>query len=431
MRRNILIGNIVTYVATFLPVIILLVENPSVLKLDNFYNTCTTLAKIGGLAGIGLFALNVLLSSRNKYLDRIYGGLDNVYKVHHDKGLITFILLLMHPSFLALRELETSIMAMILFFLPSSSIPINIGKLALILFSVAIIFTVLRRFEYQKLQKIHKSLGIVFMIGTVHAFTVGSNVSTQPVLRLYVSVLVLVAGVSYVNTTLLGNIVSKKYRYTVETIESSGEVIKIDMKPIDERIPYTSGQFIFPSFQHEELKETHPFSMTSKPSDSRLSLAIRPLGDYTRRLSGLSFGTEVTIDGPYGGFNYRKGGNKQVWIAGGIGITPYLSMIKALSDESSRPAIDMYFSYRNDGDKELGKELKDRLSEWDNCNYYAFDTRSVSRLSVEEISETSQDLLDSDIFICGPMAMIEDLEKQFIKKGVKRENIHLERFKLL
>ena len=431
MRRNILIGNIVTYIATFLPAAILLVENPSVLKLDNFYNTCTTLAKIGGLAGIGLFALNVILSSRNKYLDRVYGGLDNVYKVHHDKGLITFILLLMHPSFLALRELETSIMAMILYFLPSSSIPVNIGKASLILFSLAIIFTVLRRFEYQKLQKIHKSLGVTFMIGSVHAFTVGSNVSTQPVLRLYVSALVLLAGASYVNTTLLGNIISKKYRYTVETVESSEDMIKIDMKPIDEKIQYTAGQFIFPSFQQEGLRETHPFSMTSKPSDMALSLAIRPLGDYTRNLSGLSFGTEVKIDGPYGGFNYRKGGEKQVWIAGGIGVTPYLSMIKELENAPTRPAIDMYFSYRNDGDKELGNELKDRLSEWKNCNYYAFDTRTVSRLSVEKINETSRDLLDSDIFICGPIEMIESLEKQFIKTGAKKENIHLERFKLL
>jgi predicted ferric reductase len=431
MKRNILIGNVITYIATFLPVFILLVENPDVLRLDTFFNTCTTLGKIGGLAGIGLFALNVILSSRNKFLDRVYGGLDNVYTVHHDKGLIAFILLLLHPSFLALRELETSVRAVFLYVIPSGSTSVNLGKLSLMLFSLAIVFTLIRRFEYQRLQKIHKSLGLVFIIGALHAFTVGSNVSTQPVLGVYVGALALLAVASYVNNTLLGNFLSKKYRYIVENVESSKDVITITMSPKDEKIPYFSGQFIFPSFQQKGLEETHPFSLTSKPSDDGISLVIRPVGDYTNRLRELSLRTEVTIEGPYGGFNYGKGGDKQIWIAGGIGITPYLSMFKELNDEPERPSIDMYFSYRNDGDKKLAKELADKLQNWSKCNFYAYDTRKVSRLSAKKIAVTSQGLLDSDVFICGPIEMIESLEKQFIRLGVKRESIHLERFKLL
>ena len=106
-------------------------------------------------------------------------------------------------------------------------------------------------------------------------------------------------------------------------------------------------------------------------------------------------------------------------------------MFKELNDEPERPSIDMYFSYRNDDDKTLAQELADNLSNWSKCNFYTYDTREVSRLSAEKIAETSQGLLDSDVFICGPIEMIESLEKQFIRLGVKRESIHLERFKLL
>jgi len=247
----------------------------------------------------------------------------------------------------------------------------------------------------------------------------------------YVGALALLAVASYVNNTLLGNFLSKKYRYIVENVESSKDVITISMSPKGETLPHFSGQFIFPSFQQKGLEETHPFSLTSKSSDDGISLAIRPVGDYTNRLRELSLRTEVTIEGPYGGFNYGKGGDKQIWIAGGIGITPYLSMFKELNDEPERPSIDMYFSYRNDCDKKLSQELADKLQNWSKCNFYTYDTREVSRLSAEKIAETSQGLLDSDIFICGPIEMIESLEKQFINQGVKRENIHLERFKLL
>lgn len=431
MKRNILIGNIITYIATFLPVLILVIENPGMLRFDTFYNSCTTLAKIGGLAGIGLFALNIILSSRNKFLDRVYGGLDNVYTVHHDKGLVTSILLFLHPSFLALRELEKGIMAVILYVMPTDSLPVNFGKLALILFTLAMIFTVLRRFEYQRLQKIHKSLGVIFVIGAIHAFMVGSNVSTQPILRTYVGALTLFAVASYINTTLLGNILSKKYNYTVNSVESSENIIKIDIKPKGEKLVYNPGQFIFPSFNQKGLNEKHPFSIVNKPSDIIIKLIIRPLGDYTNRLKALKNGTDVLLEGPYGGFDYRKGGYKQIWVAGGIGITPFLSMIQQIDFESDNYTIDLFFSYSNEDDKVLAKDLEDQLSKMDNFRIFSYDTLEVSRLSVDKIAEISQDILDSDVFICGPIGMIESLEKQFMKFGVSKEKIHLERFKLL
>jgi predicted ferric reductase len=159
MQKEIFRANLITYILSFLPVIILILEKPSVISFSTIYSTFTSLAKIAGLAGIGLISFNVLLSSRNSLLDKLYGGLDTVYLVHHDKGKIAFIVLLLHPTFLSARLLEDSILAALLYILPSEDIAVNIGKIALILMSISILVTLYIKLEYEKLRKIHKTLG--------------------------------------------------------------------------------------------------------------------------------------------------------------------------------------------------------------------------------------------------------------------------------
>lgn len=411
--------------------LILTLESPGALTFSDFYGAATSMAKICALGGIGLYSVNVLLSSRNIYLDRVYGGLDNVYVIHHDKGVIAFILLLIHPTFLALRLAEDSIMEVILFLLPSDSPAINLGKLSLVLFSLVILVTIWGKLEYQKLLLAHKGLGAIFLLGALHAFTVGSDVSSLVFLKAYVGALVALALLAYVNTTLLGDLVAKKHEYVVEKVESPYEgLVSIEQRPVGEKMIYEPGQFVFPRFHQDGLEETHPFSVTSKASDDELSLLIRPLGDFTAGLRGLEEGTKVTIEGPYGGFNYRRSGKRQIWIAGGIGVTPFIGMARAFEEDPSHPSVDMYYSYRGEGDQYLCRLMRDLLLANDSCSFHEFNTSRTGRITVEKVSETS-DLEDVDVYLCGPKEMLEDLRRQFTRYGVKAEKIHVERFKLL
>ena len=431
LKRSVLIGNTLTYAASFLPALILALESPRALMFNDFYSAATSIAKICALGGIGLYSVNVLLSSRNRYLDQIYGGLDNVYVIHHDKGLIAFILLVVHPTFLALRLAEDSFMEVLLFLLPSDSPAINLGKLSLVLFSLVIALTIWGRLEYQRLMRAHKSLGVIFLLGALHAFTVGSDVSSLIYLKTYVGALIALAVLAYVNTTVLGNMAAKKFVYVVDKVESPYEgLVSIDQRPKGEKMAFEAGQFVYPTFHQEGLEESHPFSVTSKNSDDELSLLIRPLGDFTARLRGLETGTEVTVEGPYGGFNYRKGGEKQIWVAGGIGVTPFIGMARSLEDDPSHPSVDMYYSYRGEGDEYLCGLMRALLLAYESCRFYEFNTSRTGRITVEKVSETSN-LKDVDVYLCGPKEMLEDLRRQFTRHGVKPERIHIERFRLL
>ena len=431
MKRSVLVGNTLTYAASFLPVLILALESPGALAFTDFYSAATSVAKACALGGVGLYSVNVLLSSRNGYLDGVYGGLDNVYVIHHDKGLIAFMLLLIHPSLLALRLAEDGLTDVVLFLLPSDSPAVNLGKLSLVLFSLVILLTIWGRLEYQRLLLAHKGLGAILLIGALHAFTVGSDVSSLVVLKAYVGALVALALLAYVNTTLLGNFVAEKHEYVVEKVEAPYEgLVSIRQRPVGEKMVYEPGQFVFPRFHQDGFEEAHPFSVTSKASDDELSLLVRPLGDYTAGLRGLREGTRVTVEGPYGGFNYRRGGERQVWVAGGIGVTPFIGMARAFEDDPSPPSVDMYYSYRGEGDEYLCRLMRGLLLANESCSFHGFDTSRTGRITVEKLAETS-DLEDVDIYLCGPKEMLEGLRRQFTRYGVKAEKIRVERFKLL
>jgi predicted ferric reductase len=65
-----------------------------------------------------------------------------------------------------------------------------------------------------------------------------------------------------------------------------------------------------------------------------LRLTIKASGDFTRHLfANLKAGTSAVVEGAYGMFNYKTGGEKQIWVAGGIGVTPFLSFLRDLKTD--------------------------------------------------------------------------------------------------
>ena len=83
------------------------------------------------------------------------------------------------------------------------------------------------------------------------------------------------------------------------------------------------------------LREPHPFTISSAPHEPDVRLSIKSSGDWTQHLhEHLESGARAFVDGPYGEFNYKTGGHRQIWIAAGIGITPFLSWIRDLQGDA-------------------------------------------------------------------------------------------------
>src|SRR5207302_11518347 len=125
--------------------------------------------------------------------------------------------------------------------------------------------------------------------------------------------------------------------------------LEVVLAPTARPLPFVAGQFVFVHFGGSAEWERHPFSVSSAPQERDLRLSIQPLGDYTQHLSDtLQPGAPAIVSIAFGLFDYRQGTREQVWIAGGIGITPFRSWIRAFPTEQQMEFdIDLYDTVRS------------------------------------------------------------------------------------
>jgi predicted ferric reductase len=398
-----------------------------------FYDESSILRSLGqifGLLGMTVFIINIILSARIRFIEAFFGGIDKAYKAHHLLGGISFLLLLFHPLVLAFKLAGVSFKAAALFLLPGSDNAINFGIVALALFIVLLSVTYFIKLRYHWWKLSHKFLGIVFFLAIFHTFFIASDISRYLPLKVYMAGLVLAGAAAYIYRTILSWVLVDKYEYTVEAVYPLGsQIVEIEMLPRGKKLIFKPGQFIFVSFLGKDFsKEIHPFSISSGSGDKKLKIAIKSLGDYTSRLKDLKPGVVVKAEGPFGRFSYLNGfSKKQIWIGGGIGITPFLSMARSL--QAGEYQVELYYCAKTQAELVFIEELlamAGRLP--DNLKIFPFCADNQGILNANTVYKTSGGLLGKDIFLCGPPAMMKNLKQQFKEMGVPGRNIHSEEF---
>jgi predicted ferric reductase len=425
-------GWLVFIALSLLPTIFWYFSKPISTRFVSLATTLTSLGQITGLVGMAMFALTLILSSRLRFLENYFGGLNRVYIAHHFFGSIAFILLLFHPLILAAKFAQVSIRSAALFLLPSSEWPINFGIIALLLMMVSLVLTFFVKLPYQIWKFSHKFLGLAFFFAALHSFFIPSDISQNIILRIYIMTLAGIGIIAFIYRAVLAKFFVKYFEYSVEEVKILAKnLVEITMSPKGKRINFTPGQFVFVSFVDNNISaESHPFSISSAVSEKNLKLTIKSLGDYTSQLRNLRAGALAKIEGPFGKFSYQNVENKnQVWIAGGIGITPFLSMARSL--ENAEYKIDLYYCVNNEKEPIFLEELLKISQQNPNFRIIPFYSEKQGFINAEFIQKISGDLNGKEIFLCGPPAMMKSLKEQFLKLKVSRKNIHSEEFQLL
>lgn len=220
-------------------------------------------------------------------------------------------------------------------------------------------------------------------------------------------------------------------------------VHKLEFVPKDgRRMDYFPGQFAFIKFTQSALpKETHPFTISSSPFtlEDRIFLLVKESGDWTAKLSELMSGDMATVEGPYGDFfteEMLQAGTPLVFLAGGIGITPILSLLQSDVLEPDRPVFliwsvskqeDLFFMDFLESLNELPHfSLRITLTQETTLDY---DTGRISREYLEELG-VDEHYSNGEFYLCGPPLMMESIRKLLLQEGVDRQRIHEENFQL-
>jgi len=391
------------------------------------------LSQITVLWSVTLMAIALLAVVRAHALEPVFGGLDRSVRFHRILGPSALLLLIVHVICLSLIERQRggSIGNILVPFWSETARSTDI-----IVFYVLVLLGALayeRKSRYELWLAIHRVIGLIFLAGAAHAAMEPGTIADFEPLRTWIVVLVLAGAVGWLYRVVLFTRLGPRYPYRLETVQARGaNIIDLVMRPIDRRMMYEPGTFIFLriSSLNGQQKELHPFSISSSPVQRDLRVSIRTVGDFTKRLPSLGPGTAVEVFGPFGGFTSHRFATfrRLVCIGGGIGITPFLGMLAfELSNHDFR-RIWLYYVVRNEQDAVYDAEIRESyLSAESYIDYELWATGSRGRITAAEIA--SQVALDGyAVMLCGQMGFVADLARQFTALGVPRERIITEEF---
>ena len=366
---------------------------------------------------VTVFAANFIMATRAHWVERLFGGLDKMYLIHRRSGMIAMVLLILH-FIVVPRD-------------PVYTIGKPLGFYSMILILIGVILAAVPLFKriikYNKWLNFHKLMGPFYILGIAHSLNVSTLTSQLPIVRSYVYGMALIGIAAWIYKAFLYNLFNKKLKYKVDNLKRfSNDILEIILSPQNKELSFKAGQFAFVSFKGISRQESHPFTISNHPSEGKLRFTIKSLGDYTANLqTALKDGTAAKVEGPFGEFNFKKAKyKKQLWLAGGIGITPYLSF---LGEVDPGYDITLVWSVRTANDANYREEIEAVTTEKAFLKYILNDSETQGQFTIEKLYQ-SADLKDQSIFICGPDVMRESYIRQLLEKGVSIRDIHYEEF---
>ncbi|MDO8593217.1 MAG: FAD-binding oxidoreductase [bacterium] len=388
-----------------------------------------SLGQIAGLIGFLCLALLIFSGDTARYFDRFF-GMDKIIKFQRKFSLFTALFVLAHPVFFMLSGLEILPLLIPNFLL----LPSALGAMALYIFMAVMIASALyKRISYAAWQYIHVLTYALFFFSLYHAVNLGSDSGYWQIKAAYFILLMAVAGGAVYRTHYkLKQRRAGKF-YVVSVKQDNQEVFTITLKP-EKKFNFKAGQFCFLRLKQDRLYARHPFTIASSPEENELRFVVKIQGKFTRALKNLQPGDEVIVDGPFGVFTVKDRAKDLVFIAGGVGIAPFISMLKdELTREKNRNIVLLY-GIKTPADIICKQELESIKNSWFKKAYILSNHDLVSaecengRVNQEVIKKYVRNINKPLFYICGPKSMKKNLVKILAQLGVGRRNIISEDF---
>lgn len=409
------------------------------------------------MIGFNLILLEFLTTGRLKLLSRLL-GIDWVLQVHQLLARLAALLLLIHPFLYTLPNkpsgLYVSSDAQFLGINLASSLT---GMLALITLIILIGLALTRQnsgLRYETWRASHAIMALLVVVLGFHHTTHAGRFSQEPWILIYWQIALALALLSIAWVYLIQPLIQTQQAYQVVSIrEVAARIWELvierpsSTKSSTPSLKYQAGQFVWLKIGHPRPLYENPFSIASCPDENstQLKFLIKEVGDFTHQVTQLKNGDQIFIDGAYGNFGqklYDPKTKEVVFIAGGVGVAPVLSLIRSLAQSSDatllKKKIVLIYGNRTpeqiiDLAKMVNLQAFEQLTQinvisepneaWQG-EVGVLDAATLNRI----FKSTGIAVTQAQYFVCGPAVMIDAVENTLDEMGVQLNQIDSEKF---
>ncbi len=214
------------------------------------------------------------------------------------------------------------------------------------------------------------------------------------------------------------------------------EVVSLFFKSVDNlEYNFIAGQYV--NIKSPLGGHSKSYTISNSPDEEFVRITIKRKGKVSSELSDLNIGDKIFLEGPYGYF-YPENFNKDiVMIAGGIGITPFKSIIKSLINKNQKVNVTLFYSNQNIKDITFFEKLNEITKNNSHIKVINLLTQEKTKNdSIKEYSRIDKNILKKDLgnfenknyFICGSIEFVNSIWKLLKDEGVDELNIFTESF---
>lgn len=396
------------------------------------------IGQLSGLYATIFVLLGLVLISRTPWLERRY-GMDRMTHHHRLVGFTATWLMIVHVVTVMVGialDQEITIGEQIAdawvnyAYMPGAVI----GFFMLLVVAGVSIRAIRRVLSYEQWWLIHVTAYLGVLLGFAHQTAIGADFVFDDWayaywVLLYASVAVLIVGFRWITPWWL----TWRHRFRVEQVVAEGDgivTIVVGGRRLD-RLAVEPGQFfLIRRLNRRDFWKAHPFSLSAAPDGRTLHFTVKALGDHTRALQTIPVGTRLSLEGPYGGFlAFLPTERKVLFITGGIGITPFRSMIErwdrtpgevALLYRNPRPEDVVFRDDLETLSREKGFDLHLSYSRGDGADPRPFDP--------DRLRAIAPDLDQREVFVIGSPRLLAAAGNGLRVAGVPARQVHYENF---
>ncbi|MCL2160636.1 MAG: ferric reductase-like transmembrane domain-containing protein [Betaproteobacteria bacterium] len=441
-----------------LTVLWLLAEQPWARSYD-FFKLRAVVVDYTGFIAMGAMSLAMILAIRPVRLEPWLGGLDKSYRLHKWLGITALATGAVHwlwatgakwavgwgwlvkpergPRPVVDESIQLSLWESLEHHVRGMrKIAEFLGEWTFYIAAVLIALALIKRFPYRYFFHTHRIIAVAYLVLVFHSVYLikfAHWTSLSPIA--WVSLLLMVGGTVGAVLSLTRQIGHQRRALgVVETLKhsASDEVMEVHVRlPKDRWDGHDAGQFAFVSFYGNNGGEAHPFTISSAwKNDGLLRFHVKNLGDHTSRLpKTLKEGDRAKVEGPYGCFRFESDKPRQIWVAGGIGITPFLARMEEFAHHApSKVAVDLFYCVKNPD--EVFVENLTQLAKAAGTTLHVLVDGRDPLLNAEKLCVEVLEWRDASLWFCGPSGFGQALLKGLVSHGFEAKYFHQELFEM-